>query len=55
MICAKPGSVQVLDRGKLEAMAGGVYGKLEAEHRRLFGTPSERQAEQTDGCGVSGA
>ena len=37
IISATRGSIRVLDRGQLEATAGGSYGVPEAEYRRLIG------------------
>ena len=39
VIRARRGVLTVLDRGKLEGMAGDIYGAAEAEYARLFGTP----------------
>lgn len=37
MIRARRSRIQILDRGKLEAVAGDSYGGAEAEYRRLIG------------------
>lgn len=44
MIRAKRGRIAVLDRGKLEELAGDSYGQPEAEYRRLIG-PFGRSVE----------
>jgi CRP-like cAMP-binding protein len=36
---ATRGNIRILDRGKLEDVAGGCYGAPEAEYRRLIETP----------------
>ena len=38
MIRAKRGLITVVDRKKLEELAGGSYGVPEAEYRRLLGS-----------------
>jgi CRP-like cAMP-binding protein len=38
-ISVKPGQITVLDRAKLETVAGDSYGVPEAEYTRLFGLP----------------
>lgn len=40
MIQAKRGRITVLDRERLEDMAGDTYGPAEAEYNRLFGIPN---------------
>jgi len=38
-LSAKPGQITMLDRAKLETVAGDSYGVPEAEYARLFGVP----------------
>lgn len=44
MIRAKRGRIVVLDRERLEEMAGDTYGPAEAEYNRLFGMPARKGA-----------
>lgn len=38
LIAARRGLITVLDRGRLEELAGAAYGRAEAEYRRLLGS-----------------
>ncbi len=42
VIHATRGNVRIIDRGKLEEIAGGCYGVAEAEYERLMGLPIKR-------------
>jgi hypothetical protein len=42
LIATKRSQVTVLDRAKLEGVAGGSYGAAEAEYERLIGLPVSR-------------
>jgi hypothetical protein len=42
VIRATRGNVRIIDRGKLEEIAGGCYGVAEAEYERLMGLPIKR-------------
>lgn len=42
LITRQRGSIQLLDRAEIEAVADGYYGSAEAEYQRVLGRPLRR-------------